>query len=120
MTFSVLIGGRTSINLLAQQTIATTSAVTVTLSEDLTNYDKVMVSMMSYPMDGEARASTSSGTIFMPVSDFMVGSHYINWSGGNNGSGYFYYTTVTYVSPTSITIKPGNKGSRYYFVYGIK
>ena len=104
---------------MAQQTIATTSAVTVTLSEDLTNYDKVIVSMQPYPMDGEAIKSTSGSVIFMPVSDFMVGSHYINWSGGNSGSGGFYYTTVTYASPTSITIKPENKVSRHYYVYGI-
>lgn len=115
-------GGTSEPVLLASQTITGNTATTVDLSETLTNYNKVLITLnASYPMNGSASGARSATPIFTSVDDFIASPKYINWSAGAVGSGYYYYSTVTYVSPTSITIKPQTRQSgNTYYVYGIK
>lgn len=105
-------------SLLGQQSIESTSTITVNLSESIESYEYLIFSF--YPYDGD-KISTTSPT--SPILIFTKKDYFKQ----NQLTGYFTYgspqnsatSILTYVSNNSLTVKNSTATARILYVYGL-
>ena len=103
-------------------TINSTSVVTRTLTDDISNYRYVLFSMSAITdVDKWIPESTGQGGMaFVPVDYFKQTNIILYYTAGATGSGVFHSLTLSYISDTSFTSKASATQTRYLHVYGIK
>lgn len=117
-------GGGISIDLLGQNTIASTSTTTWTINS-ISGYKYLLFSMRPFnQVDGKyaylLQSVDNQGVAILAVDYFKTDSAVLCYTTGGAGSANFRTATFTYASDTSVSQVNNHSGQRTFYIYGIK